>query len=41
MALVDSVGKYLYFTDYVKSLLLKDFDSDTVFQGGLQGLHHP
>ena len=34
--LVDSVGKYPYFTDYVKSLLLKDFDSDTVFQGGLK-----
>ena len=25
-----------YFTDYVKQLLLEDFDQDTVFQGGLK-----
>ena len=25
-----------YFTDYVKALLLEDFDQDTVFQGGLK-----
>ena len=27
---------YPYFTDYVKQLLLEDFDQDTVFQGGLK-----
>ena len=32
----DSVGKYPYFSDYVKSLLLEDFDATTVLQGGLQ-----
>ena len=32
----DAEGKYPYFTDYVKTLLLKDFDQDTVMQGGLK-----
>ena len=29
-------SKQPYFTDYVKQLLLEDFDQDTVFQGGLK-----
>ncbi len=29
-------SKQPYFTDYVKQLLLEDFDQDTVFQGGLR-----
>ncbi len=29
-------SKHPYFTDYVKQLLLEDFDQDTVFQGGLK-----
>ena len=29
-------GSYPYFTDYIKQLLLNDFDQDTVFQGGLK-----
>ncbi|MEE6147390.1 PBP1A family penicillin-binding protein [Olsenella sp. YH-ols2223] len=33
---IDPQGTYPYFTDYVKSLLLQDFDQDTVFQGGLK-----
>ncbi|MGI6754957.1 MAG: transglycosylase domain-containing protein [Atopobiaceae bacterium] len=33
---IDAKGTYPYFTDYVKSLLLEDFDQDTVFQGGLK-----
>ena len=32
----DPVGSYPYFSDYVKQLLLEDFDSDTVMQGGLK-----
>ncbi len=32
----DSAGPYPYFTDYVKQLLLEDFDSETVMQGGLK-----
>lgn len=32
----DSVGTYPYFSDYVRSLLLEDFDANTVLQGGLQ-----
>lgn len=28
-------GTYPYFTDYVKSLLVQEFDNDTVMQGGL------
>ena len=32
----DSVGSYPYFSDYVKQLLLEDFDSETVTQGGLK-----
>ena len=34
--LADSQGTYPYFTDYVKDLLLQDFSSDTVMQGGLK-----
>ena len=34
--LTESVGKYPYFTDYVKNLLQEDFDSDTIMQGGLK-----
>jgi 1A family penicillin-binding protein len=33
---MDEQGAYPYFTEYVKQLLLKDFDQDTVFQGGLK-----
>ena len=33
---MDEKGTYPYFTDYVKQLLLEDFDQDTVFQGGLK-----
>ena len=33
---MDEQGTYPYFTDYVKQLLLEDFDQDTVFQGGLK-----
>lgn len=32
----NSVGTYPYFTDYVKQLLLEDFSSDTILQGGLK-----
>ncbi|MBP3884869.1 MAG: penicillin-binding protein [Olsenella sp.] len=32
----DSIGAYPYFADYVKQLLLEDFDSETVMQGGLK-----
>ena len=31
----DSVGRYPYFSDYVRELLLEDFDSNTILQGGL------
>ena len=34
--LSSSTGTYPYFTDYVKQLLLKDFSSDTILQGGLK-----
>ncbi len=34
--LSETVGTYPYFTDYVRSLLLKDFSSETVLQGGLK-----
>ena len=30
-----NIGTYPYFTDYVQSLLLEEFDQDTIFQGGL------
>ena len=30
--LTESVGKYPYFTDYVKNLLQEDFDSDTIMR---------
>ncbi len=33
--LPSSVGTYPYFTDYVRQLLLEDFDSDTIYSGGL------
>lgn len=33
---MDEQGAYPYYTDYVKQLLLEDFDQDTVFQGGLK-----
>jgi len=33
---MDEQGSYPYFTEYVKQQLLKDFDQDTVFQGGLK-----
>ena len=32
----DATTTYPYFTDYVKQLLLEDFDQDTVMKGGLQ-----
>lgn len=32
----DSIGSYPYFSDYVKQLLLEDFDQDTIMQGGLK-----
>lgn len=32
----DSVGTHPYFSDYVRSLLMEDFDANTVLQGGLQ-----
>jgi penicillin-binding protein 2D len=34
--LSDPVGTYPYFTDYVRTLLLQNFDSETIFQGGLK-----
>lgn len=34
--LTDSIGDYPYFTDYVRQLLLQDFSSETVLQGGLK-----
>ena len=34
--IVDAVGTYPYFTDYVRQLLLEDFSSDTILQGGLK-----
>ena len=34
--LSDSVGDYPYFTDYVRQLLLQDFSSETILQGGLE-----
>ena len=33
---LENESKQPYFTDYVKALLLEDFDQDTVFQGGLK-----
>ena len=33
---MDEQGSYPYYTEYVKQLLLQDFDQDTVFQGGLK-----
>ena len=33
---MDEQGDYPYYTDYIKQLLLQDFDQDTVFQGGLK-----
>lgn len=32
----DSKGRYPYFSDYIKQLLLADFDKNTVMQGGLK-----
>ena len=34
--LTDSDSTYPYFTDYVRNLLLQDFSSDTIAQGGLK-----
>ncbi|MGL5173142.1 MAG: transglycosylase domain-containing protein, partial [Olsenella sp.] len=34
--LSDPTGTYPYFTDYIKELLLEDFSSDTILQGGLK-----
>ena len=34
--LTDSESTYPYFTDYVRNLLLQDFSSDTIAQGGLK-----
>ncbi len=34
--LTDSVSTYPYFTDYVRNLLLQDFSSETIAQGGLK-----
>ncbi|MDO5118685.1 MAG: PBP1A family penicillin-binding protein [Coriobacteriales bacterium] len=34
-AYLDPVGPYPYFSDYVQSLLLEDFDYNTILQGGL------
>ena len=33
--LSDSIGDFPFFTDYVRELLLQDFSSDTILQGGL------
>ena len=35
-AFPDSIGRYPYFSDHVRSLLLEDFDYNTILQGGLQ-----
>lgn len=35
-SVMDENGTYPYFTAYIKELLQQDFDSDTIFQGGLQ-----
>lgn len=32
----ETTGSYPYFTDYVKTLLLNDFDNDTILKGGLR-----
>ena len=32
----ETSGSYPYFTDYVKTLLLNDFDNDTILKGGLR-----
>ncbi|MBR1829127.1 MAG: PBP1A family penicillin-binding protein [Atopobiaceae bacterium] len=34
-AYLDSIGRYPYFSDYVRELLLEDFDYNTILQGGL------
>jgi len=34
-AYLDSIGTYPYFSDYVRELLLEDFDYNTILQGGL------
>ena len=34
--LTDNSGNYPYFTNYVKQLLLQNFSSDTIMQGGLK-----
>lgn len=34
--LTDNEGTYPFFTNYVKELLLQDFSSDTILQGGLK-----
>ncbi|MDD5800016.1 MAG: transglycosylase domain-containing protein, partial [Coriobacteriales bacterium] len=33
---MDATGTYPYFTDYVKTLLLQDFDQETILKGGLK-----
>ena len=35
-AVMDSAGTFPFFTDYVKDMLLDDFDNDTILQGGLK-----
>ncbi|MGN0071231.1 MAG: transglycosylase domain-containing protein [Atopobiaceae bacterium] len=35
-SVLDEGGKYPYWTDYVKSILSEDFDTDTIFKGGLK-----
>ena len=34
--LTDNIGQFPYWTDYIRSLLQEDFDSDTILQGGLR-----
>lgn len=35
-SVLDEGGTYPYWTDYIKSILSEDFDSDTIYKGGLQ-----
>ena len=35
-SIMDEKGTYPYFTSYIKTLLQEDFDSDTIFKGGLK-----
>ena len=35
-SVLDEGGTYPYWTDYIKSILSEDFDTDTIFKGGLK-----